>query len=1426
MHFNKFASRVIAVLVGGVALNAAIDFPVYGNTIFAGLLIYAVLLWRYSHAWMVVLPAVLPVLDLTPWSGRILLTEFDFLVLVTIAVAFWHGRFSFIFLKENRLFGWLLMAISISFAMSLLIGILRVEEGMESSYYLFHDSINGLRVSKGFWGALLFLPMLDYEKRSGKAIGRFFSLGMIVGLLMCSAVIAWERLMFPGLFNFSSDYRVSGMFSGMLLGGALLDGYLILALPFFISCFYFFRSRFFVVIGVLIFAGGIFSVLMTISRSTYLALAVSMLVLIVGGRNLSNHFTRRTRSLVVLSLVAIAIILPVMGGEFVRSRFSTISEDFKHRIDHWSEAVEIMDGPLAWLIGEGKGTFPAYYRQRTIDGQMMASFKHINDGENSFLRLSPSDARGDLFIRQKIPVNKAGEYRVTVRLRSHANQRQKLLIEFCERNILPLGHECGWKAFAVPASKKGQWIEISKRISGSGYSRGLSVFRPLEISLMNRGLKGELDISKIEIYSPSRRQIVRNSEFREGFDGWVFSSGNHLAWHVKNLWVSAFFEGGIIELLLISLYLFWLLSRCYKRSQSGEHFSTILLAALTGVMVVGFFGSFFDDPRVGWLFFMLSWFVVIPPAKVEEVAKTAVPWKAMILAIGGVGAAGVAVTAVQLMVSHHITARQLMIEGEKRLGVNLSWLTEITKPKARYLDHQFDGRVKASYPRIILPQLEQSEGRGAPEFIRERINGYKTTGERFSPTCHRGGLLPLTSCWLVKGEALQLEKIRNKLINARLVSPKAGGQYSNGWELALAYDLTFNALKKNQNDLSLIEKKIVTALEETLIILDENSASLWHGRTSHAAIAWLCAIVLHGDSEKIQRLRQRAQGHFLDAMSAVAYTEAWPEGYNYWIQNRALLVSLAASAYLNGLESSQSGQEIKEIMRRVGYWHIYATRPDNRIEGYADEGSRVDLKDETRRVIDVIAQMTQDPILAGYSKYLRKLHRDASYYRGYRWGFLLFNDPLIPTVGDGSLTSLGYYLPNNELFGKNAVNQAYFRSGWGGEDTFISFRAGHKFTHHGHYDAGHFSVFKDKPLAINSSTYGNIHSKNRLNYAVRTLAKNSLLIVNPDEKIPALKDAFSYGGQRVVMPTGSAVIGMQDWQNNYQDGFHFEGGELLAYEEVPGQYAYISSDITSAYNSTEYDENGEGGKVSQVLRSLLYLTDEDQLIIYDQVTATVPEYRKKWLLHSVNRPEVAGLVSLKGTIENGISESGASEAVIRNGKGVLKVTRLLPEKGNLRLVGGKDYQYFVENPQGESPLDGINQAEGARDKRWFDVGFWRMEIEPTTPVLKDEFLVVLSPSLDVVSKEPVRKLKVSEGEASGVLTAKSAVLFLNSVRREEVTIELDGGQERLIIANVTNLENLLINGQGKILNMTIRGKGLIEVDIRDFGRGTLHVHWS
>ena len=773
---------------------------------------------------------------------------------------------------------------------------------------------------------------------------------------------------------------------------------------------------------------------------------------------------------------------------------------------------------------------------------------------------------------------------------------------------------------------------------------------------------------------------------------------------------------------------------------------------------------------------------------------------------------GLAGGAFYLYSTYQLTFRQFLVKATEKAGIDSDALTQVISASSMFPDHQMDGRLKVNYPRILLKNT--SKVTPVSFILNERIQRFKEQEINVADPCDTKNIVAQATCWAVTADDNVANKVLKTLKSFQLITPDVQAQYGNVWELALAYDLLASYSGLSDEDRVVIQSKLKKSLTEYIALLDESGPSLWHGRATLASIAWLVAVTLDQNESESAALIKRAQAHFLDVVAAAELTEAWPEGFNYWIQNRAFIFSLAANAYINGLEESENKNRVKHLLERVGLWHIYATRPDNRIEGLGDEGSRVDLKDETQRVIDLIAQATGNPIFAQYSRYISLLHKNEAYYRDYRWGQLLFSDPDIFSLPqtDKSLFNFSS-LPKVDVFGKDAFNQFYIRSGWGNKDTFISYRAGHTFTHHGHADAGHFSIFKGTPLAINSSVYGKYTGENRLNYSIRSIAKNSLLILRPGEKVTPNKfftENVADGGQRIVLPTGSTIDNTADWVSNLNKGNHYEAGKLISFESKENDFTYIKSDLTGAYNNTSFDSGGRGGKVEKVERSLVYLNKSDQLIVYDKVISTDAAYTKKWLLHSVNKPESKNLEVLRGSLSNGILSTKSDYALIKNNESYLHVQRLLPRGAELRLVGGPDYQYYVELDGDDSDLDGRNMSQDASDKPWFDVGMWRMEIQPSVPREQDEFLVVLAPSFNAERKNESELLDVS-GNASGLTLGSRSIVFVNDRERLNIEVFKPDGVNELMFFGLPENHLITLSANMKTEKLKTNSEGVLVV---------------
>jgi len=217
------------------------------------------------------------------------------------------------------------------------------------------------------------------------------------------------------------------------------------------------------------------------------------------------------------------------------------------------------------------------------------------------------------------------------------------------------------------------------------------------------------------------------------------------------------------------------------------------------------------------------------------------------------------------------------------------------------------------------------------------------------------------------------------------------------------------------------------------------------------------------------------------------------------------------------------------------------------------------------------------------------------------------------------------------------------------------------------------------------------------------------LIYDPDETFPA----YGYGGEDksdFVANDGGQRLPGNNWRpasnlNELLTG-NFKTGQVLAtafgVDSVAPEYSYLKGDITEAYSS----------KVKEVKRSFVFLNLKEAkipaaLIVFDKVVAAKPDFKKFWLLHSIEEPVIAGNTITISRTKNGDS-------------GMLVNTVLLPEINNTDIVTvggpGKEFWVFGTNyPQ--DPKEGQDEAN--------ERGAWRVEISPKKAANEDYYLNVM-----------------------------------------------------------------------------------------------------
>jgi len=339
------------------------------------------------------------------------------------------------------------------------------------------------------------------------------------------------------------------------------------------------------------------------------------------------------------------------------------------------------------------------------------------------------------------------------------------------------------------------------------------------------------------------------------------------------------------------------------------------------------------------------------------------------------------------------------------------------------------------------------------------------------------------------------------------------------------------------------------------------------------------------------------------------------------------------------------------------------------------------------------------------------------------------------------------------------------RTGWSSDtpaarasDVVAEMKVGnYQYGNHQHLDMGSFQLYYKGALAIDSGMYagknGGYGSAHDIHYYKRTIAHNSMLVYDPTERF--YSGWRNDGGQRKL----ANVRYLDDLLGkNYYNGLvlgHQIGPDPLAPDP---DFSYIKGDLTGAYS----------GKVKQFQRSFLFLNLKNAqrpaaMIVFDKVVSSDPNFRKYWLLHSMEEPQISGNTTKIVRTEDGYGGKLVNET-------------LLPASGNARFekVGGPGHEFDVfgvnipqvpVNPPGQHTIE---------------AGTWRVQLSPETPAETDHFLNVMQ-VLDNDNSPPLAVASVDSERMAGAAIGDYVVLFGKSGAKESgtVTFSTNGSQEEL-----------------------------------------------
>ena len=600
----KLVVSVGTLLLGGLL---ALHHPVWpAVAVSAFYLAFVLAVWK-PHLWLFLTPALLPVLNFSPWTGWLIVDEFDLLILAMIAGTygnwFWCSRSAAAPLFEARKqwpiskpIEWLLSAhglkvtVVVALLAATLVGAYR-GFGLAGGFELFDgsltsllgqsyaDPMNGWRVAKSCLWGVLFVPLIVQLNRLPKGSDpfvRYWVTGMLTGLSVVCAVAVWERGAFPGWFNFSTAFRTTALFWEMHVGGAAIDVYLALAVPFLAYALVCTKRRASWALLAMLAILTCYTVLTSFSRSVYVATILPLLVLAVASwiRQTTSSsaavtdswFKRRISwrgkaGAMLAALLVSEVVLVVAGGSFLRDRLADAESDFDSRIAHWQRGIDLLTQPAEWFLGLGLGRLPAQYAkagEAGSKGEFSGSVQPIwlspqeRANDNPALGVKPRlihsvvlkgpatgpDVGAFFGLTQAVPWKPRERYWVTLQLR--AASVVHVLVKVCEKHLIYEGN-CHARNFRLPPTAKTPtgWQTVRIVLQPDMPFRADNPLNPsavFSIAVVDAGNKVEL--RELRLFNAANQELTQNGDFSAGMARWFPSAGGYyLPWHIDNLYL-------------------------------------------------------------------------------------------------------------------------------------------------------------------------------------------------------------------------------------------------------------------------------------------------------------------------------------------------------------------------------------------------------------------------------------------------------------------------------------------------------------------------------------------------------------------------------------------------------------------------------------------------------------------------------------------------------------------------------------------------------------------------------------------------------------------------------------------------------------------------------------------------------------------------
>jgi O-antigen ligase len=582
-------------------------YPLPVGPLATALAAYAAALWRWPALFLLILPIVIPALDLGLWTGWMVVGESDFFVLVTLAILLLRTPPQPADLAPPGWPGAVLLLLIASYAISTVIGLVSPLGFTGHSDNPFLRPDNALRLAKAVIEALALLPFLRRRQRTHRDAVSWFACGMAAGLAVVTVQVLAERVLFASILDFSTAYRVAGPFSSMRVGGGHIGAYTALALPFSL-CLVTLRPRWLGagLAGLACVAGG-YTLTVTFARTAYAAGLVAMAItgfarLWIAKLWIANRHRRRWAAAGIVPIVLVlATLAAVAGFTGMYQRFAASETDLSTREQNWRAGLAVRTPGIATaLFGMGLGTY-----QRT-----MLSRSPVNRPSDLVLVRDEAGTYASMrietpfFLGQKIALPRAGPLHLTFRSRSPDGVTAGVVI--CDKVLLYSDNCRG--VDSVPAAAN-RWTVVRATIPTDGLgSRTLFglLGRPVELALFG-SIGHHIEVRDISLTDDAGRPMLVNGDFAHGLDRWLFTDDSHVSWRMLSQYLMLWFETGILGLTAFAALSGLALAGGARALRGGAVTGAAVAGAVAGFLVSGLFDNLLEAPRLATIFFLVCW---------------------------------------------------------------------------------------------------------------------------------------------------------------------------------------------------------------------------------------------------------------------------------------------------------------------------------------------------------------------------------------------------------------------------------------------------------------------------------------------------------------------------------------------------------------------------------------------------------------------------------------------------------------------------------------------------------------------------------------------------------------------------------------------------------------------------------------------------